>query len=163
MSSTPSTTCPQCAYTRSAQDSNPAWQCPKCGVAYSKAQRDKTRRKPYIPNSIPTRTRAFHVGASLLLLAYGSYSLGRNSLYLPTKIRKYGGPYRRYDYLHLQDAAAWLMVAAFVCAAALMLSVVLDHYDERNNEAYYQRAAQVLRWLGWSFFILALLRHMASR
>ena len=153
MSSTPSTTCTQCAYTRSAQDSNPAWQCPKCGVAYSKAQRDKTRRKPYIPNSIPKQTRIFNFCAAVFLLAYGSYGLGRNDLYLPGK---------RTTGVHLHDSAAMLMMAAIVCAAAVMLSVVLDHYDERNNEAHYHRAAQVLRWLGWVFFALALLHYIRS-
>jgi hypothetical protein len=28
--------CPKCAYARSARDSNPAWQCPGCGIAYAK-------------------------------------------------------------------------------------------------------------------------------
>ena len=149
----PHTTCPQCAYTRSEQDSNPAWQCPKCGVAYTKAQRDKTRRKPYLPNNIPTRTRVFNFCASVFLLAYGCYGLWRNDVYLPGK---------RSAGVHLYDEAAWLMLAAFVCAAAVMFSVVLDHYDERNNEARYQRAAQVLRWLGWTFFALSLLRHIAK-
>ena len=28
--------CPKCAYVRTAQDANPAWQCPRCQVAYAK-------------------------------------------------------------------------------------------------------------------------------
>jgi hypothetical protein len=28
--------CPKCGYVRSAADTNPAWQCPKCGIAYAK-------------------------------------------------------------------------------------------------------------------------------
>jgi hypothetical protein len=28
--------CPKCAYVRTAADTNPAWQCPKCQVAYAK-------------------------------------------------------------------------------------------------------------------------------
>ncbi|MCE5182262.1 MAG: glutaredoxin family protein [Betaproteobacteria bacterium] len=30
------TLCPKCNYVRSAQDSNPEWQCPSCHVAYCK-------------------------------------------------------------------------------------------------------------------------------
>ena len=30
-------TCPKCAYKRTAQETAPDWQCPKCGVAYAKA------------------------------------------------------------------------------------------------------------------------------
>jgi glutaredoxin/predicted RNA-binding Zn-ribbon protein involved in translation (DUF1610 family) len=33
---TPITTCPSCRYSRQATDHAPAWQCPNCGVAYSK-------------------------------------------------------------------------------------------------------------------------------
>lgn len=29
-------TCPKCAYVRLPTDTNPAWQCPGCGVAYNK-------------------------------------------------------------------------------------------------------------------------------
>jgi hypothetical protein len=28
--------CPKCAYVRTAADSNPAWQCPRCRIAYAK-------------------------------------------------------------------------------------------------------------------------------
>lgn len=28
--------CPKCAYARTATDTNPAWQCPKCRIAYAK-------------------------------------------------------------------------------------------------------------------------------
>lgn len=28
--------CPKCKYTRRTYDSNPDWQCPNCGIAYSK-------------------------------------------------------------------------------------------------------------------------------
>ena len=29
-------TCPKCRHVRTAADSGPAWQCPKCGIAYAK-------------------------------------------------------------------------------------------------------------------------------
>jgi len=28
--------CPKCAYARTGQEANPAWQCPGCGIAYAK-------------------------------------------------------------------------------------------------------------------------------
>jgi uncharacterized membrane protein YhaH (DUF805 family) len=30
-------TCPKCAYKRTAAETAPDWQCPKCGIAYAKA------------------------------------------------------------------------------------------------------------------------------
>src|SRR5262245_5585686 len=30
--------CPKCAYVRAPADTNPAWQCPNCQIAYAKFQ-----------------------------------------------------------------------------------------------------------------------------
>jgi len=38
-----------------------------------------------------------------------------------------------------------------------MLSVVVDHYDKRNNETNYKRFADAFRVLGWCFFALSLI------
>ena len=32
--------CPKCGYVRKAADANPAWQCPKCQIAYAKFRRN---------------------------------------------------------------------------------------------------------------------------
>jgi len=48
------------------------------------------------------------------------------------------------------------MYGAFICACLVMLSVVADHYDKRNNETNYKRFADTFRVLGWCFFALSL-------
>jgi hypothetical protein len=101
----------------------------------------------YVPNDISTEERIGHIILSLLLLAYGTYGVWVNDLYVPTKRRG----------IHLHDVPAWIMYGAIICACIVLLSVVLDHYDRRNNEKHYRTFASVGEFLGWSFFCVSLL------
>lgn len=101
----------------------------------------------YIPNHIPLDERALHIILSLLLLAYGGYGVWVNDLYIPGK---------RSRGVHLHDVSAWIMYGAMICACLVMLSVLLDHYDRRNNETHYRRFAAIGGFLGWSLFGVAL-------
>jgi hypothetical protein len=101
----------------------------------------------YSPNRIPRKERIVHVVFSILLFAYGGYGVWVNDLYMPG---------RRGRGIHLHDVPAWVMYGAMLCAVAVMLSVVLDHYDKRNNEVNYQRFANIGKYCGWSLFGLSL-------
>jgi hypothetical protein len=100
------------------------------------------------PNHIPAEERVTNTLFSILLLAYGTYGIWVNDLYIPG---------RRSRGIHLQDVPAWVMYGAFICACLVMLSVVVDHYDRRNNETNYKKFADTFRGLGWSFFVLSLI------
>ena len=102
----------------------------------------------YIPNEIPKGERGISTLLSLLLLAYGSYGIWSNDLYLPGK---------RSRGVHLHDSPAWVMYGAVLCACLVMLSVVVDHYDRRNNERSYRVFANALKVIGWTLFGLSLL------
>lgn len=104
-------------------------------------------RGRYVPNHIPAGERGGFLAFSLLLLAYGSFGVWVNDLYLPAKR---GG-------IHLHDAAAWIMFGAIACACLVMLLLVADHYDRRDNELDYWRVGRTLRNIGWLFFVLSLL------
>lgn len=99
------------------------------------------------PNHIPPATRIAYVVASGALLAYAGYGWHIDDLYLPGK--RSGG-------IHLSGLAAWLVAGAIACAAANLLSVVVDHHDRRNNEIRYAHFAALCEWVGWSLFALAL-------
>lgn len=101
----------------------------------------------YTPNHIPAKERISNTLFSLALLAYGSYGVWVNDLYVPGK---------RSKGIHLHDTPAWVMYGAIVCSCLVMLSVVVDHYDKRNNETNYKRFADTFRILGWGFFGLSL-------
>lgn len=102
----------------------------------------------YTPNHIPANERMQNIAFSILLAVYGAYGVWVNDLYIPGK---------RSKGIHLHDVPAWIMYAAFTCACLVMLSVVVDHYDKRNNETNYKLFANVFRYLGWVFFVLSLI------
>jgi hypothetical protein len=106
----------------------------------------------YIPNDIPSGERTSHIVLSLLLLAYGTYGIWANNLYIPGKRRGF----------HLHDVPAWIMYGAIICACLVMVSVVVDHYHHRNNEKHYRTFASVCELCGWSFFVVSLIWGIAS-
>ena len=101
----------------------------------------------YTPNHIPANERILNLVFSILLAGYGAYGVFVNDLYIPGK---------RSKGIHLHDVPAWIMYAAIICACLVMLSVIVDHYDKRNNETNYKLFANIFRYLGWGFFVLSL-------
>ena len=102
----------------------------------------------YTPNHVPANERLQNIVFSILLFAYGTYGVWINDLYIPGK---------RSKGVHLHDVPAWVMYGAIICACLVMLSVVVDHYDKRNNETNYRLFADVFRFLGWGVFGLSLI------
>lgn len=103
----------------------------------------------FVPNSFSLGERAMNTLLALALLAYGAYGLLVDDLYLPGRRSRPG--------VHLHGTPAWIMYGAFICAAAVLLALVIDHYDRRNNEHHYETFKLLASRAGWSFFIVALL------
>ncbi|MCB1614897.1 MAG: hypothetical protein KDI30_02680 [Pseudomonadales bacterium] len=101
----------------------------------------------YIPNKISLFERILNSVCSVLMLVYGSYGIYINDFFVLAK---------RGSGIHLHDESALIMYGAFVCGALVMLSVVVDHYDERDNEHRYRVFGTVLKYIGWSLFTIAL-------
>lgn len=101
----------------------------------------------YTPNHIPANERTRYIAFSVLLFCYGSYGVWVNDLYIPGK---------RSRGVHLHDVPAWIMYGAMITACVVMLSVVVDHYDRRNNETHYRQFAQIGKYVGWGLFWLSL-------
>ncbi len=83
------------------------------------------------PNRVPLLFRIYLVGLALVMLVYGASGFWNNKLELSTS--KGGG-----GRLVFHDRPAWLLASAIIIGAVLLLSVVVDHYDRRNNESRYQ-------------------------
>lgn len=105
---------------------------------------------PYLPNFISLSTRIFYFFATLGLIAYGAWGIWLDDLILPAKR---GG-------VHLHGIDAWLMYIAFICACIVMCSIIVDHYDQRDNEIKYHYFCEKFRRLGWFFFYTAITLHI---
>jgi hypothetical protein len=105
----------------------------------------------YKPNVVSRVDRLFSLGLAVALLAYGSLGLVTARLSLNGRRVRIGV---------LEGGPAWLMAAALLVGAAVLLSLVVDHYDKRNNERYYQAFRWGAKWLGWCLAASALLAHL---
>ena len=105
----------------------------------------------YIPNQFSTGQLLMHIGLSLLLLLWGGFGLWADDLVVPVS--------KRGAALHLHGAAAVVMFCAMLAATTNLLSVVLDHFDIRNNELSYRRVAFFSQAVGWLLFAAALVVH----
>ena len=103
--------------------------------------------KMYTPNRIPSGERMVNTVFSAALLLYGAFGLAIDDLYIPGK-RGHG--------VHLHGSPAWIMYCAFIFASLNLMSVVIDHYDTRDNEINYKVFARVTQVLGWILFFAAL-------
>ena len=54
------------------------------------------------------------------------------------------------------------MFGAFVCGSLVMGSIVVDHYDRRDNETIYEKFADVCKDIGACLFALSIALRIAS-
>jgi hypothetical protein len=110
---------------------------------------DAIHGQAHVPNQIPGETRVNYVLWSLALILYGAAGLAGNVITIPTIPGA----------LHFQGLAAWVLFAAILAAAASWLSVVLDHYDESDNESQYRNFALWSETAGYALALVATALH----
>jgi hypothetical protein len=108
----------------------------------------------YIPNDIPINERILNIIISMSFLAYGLYGLYKGEIYIPGK---------RGDGMHLYGEAVWIMLAGLICGAIVFISVVLDHYDKRDNEHKYYKFGSAVKYMGIGCFSLAIIWELIRR
>lgn len=111
----------------------------------------KPRSEVFAPNKVPRAERWFNALLAVFLLCYGAIGFYSNSMSV-------GG--RGRTWVLLREGPAWLMSAAMVVGALVLVSVVVDHYDRRNNETIYQAFKWVAVRIGWSLAAASLLSHL---
>lgn len=109
-------------------------------------KRQNSEKMGHNPNHIPSDERIMNIILSSVMFLYGTFGVIIDDLYIPGK---------RSPGTHFHGEPAWVLYGAFLCAVANMMSVVVDHYDRRNNEINYQRFARVTQIVGWTLFVLA--------
>jgi hypothetical protein len=98
------------------------------------------------PNHIALTTRVVCSTWSIAVATYATIGLVANDIYLPGK---------RGDGIHFHGLSAWFAYGAFMCAAISLASVVVDHYDRRNNERGYADIIASCEWVGTGLLALA--------
>ncbi len=113
----------------------------------NKAQQTKSKAGQN-PNHIPFGERVINIILSAIIFGYGTYGVLTDDIYIPG--RSAGGT-------HFHGEPTWILYGAFLCTAANLMSVVVDHYDKRNNVKNYKLFARLTQVAAWTLFILALL------
>jgi len=110
-------------------------------------------RTTFTPNRIPIGTRLWNIAHSFGLLTYCTIGLYVDDLYVPG---------RRGNGFHFHNWSAWIVYCAMPFAVANLAAVVVDHYDQRDNETWYVWFAKLTQFASWSLFVIALAIGLAS-
>lgn len=132
--------------------------CPKCGSrlkydVYSERNRiefEKTNKRTHTPNFIPLGLRLVCAIASISLLVYFSYGLIADELYMPCLGKR---SRCRGHYIH--GIELWVTYTAVICACSAMISIIIDHFDTRNNEETYTAFASFFTMAAFFLFSIA--------
>ncbi len=111
----------------------------------------------YTPNEVSLRKRVINILIALFIVAYCSYSLWIDQLYIPF-INRYAPAMSQG--ITFRGIDAWVMAGALLCAVLFCVLSVVDHYDRRRNERHYQKAVQACVLLFAVFMGLALVMHI---
>jgi hypothetical protein len=110
------------------------------------AQPGTYSRDYYLPNSVPLLQRIAYACLAVALLGYGAIGVLVDALWIPG---------RRTTGLVLAGIPAWLALASLCVGAIGLFSVVIDHYDRRNNERHYRRLQSASRVLSLAILVVA--------
>ncbi|GDY11968.1 hypothetical protein LBMAG53_08460 [Planctomycetota bacterium] len=101
----------------------------------------------YLPNHIPPEKRVSYMLLVTAMLTYGIYGIWEDDLWIPAK---------HGDGVHFHGFPAWVFFAALLLSAASVLTIVVDHYDRRNNEDFYGKLSMALGNSAFLMFISAI-------
>lgn len=110
-------------------------------------QNEKSDTGIYVPNQVSIFSRVLYATIAIALLAYGSYGLYVDDIYLPSK---HGSGQ------HLHGIQARLIYGVMLCLCIHLFSSVVDHYDRRDNERYYRLVAKWSAYLGLVVFFIGM-------
>lgn len=98
-----------------------------------------TNNPNYTPNQVTLSSRLLRTAGAVVLIAHGVIGIVRDDVIVPAK----------RSALHLHGLSGWVTAGAMFCAAVVLLAVVIDHFDRRDNEAAYQQFGRWMSRAGW--------------
>lgn len=108
-------------------------------------------KAPYIPNSHSFKNRLFALFFGLQVIALSVYGIYKGELYLPTK---------HGDTMTLTGISFYIGLLSACLGIISLILYFRDHYDTRDNEAFYTRWINTSLYGAYSLFFLALLLHV---
>lgn len=109
--------------------------------------KQKQKSKYFSPNEISAFDRGLNTFLSILLLLYGIIGLLVDDIYLPGKHTRG---------IHFHGTPAIIAFAGFMCFVLYLLTIVIDHYDRRNNERRYVQFRKFIRFMGYTLLLVAI-------
>ena len=82
---------------------------------------------------------------------YGVYN---GEIYIPGKHR---------NGIQLYGKSICIMLLGLICGAIVFTSVVLDHYDRRDNEHKYYKFGSTAKYMGIGCYFLAIILGLTQR
>jgi hypothetical protein len=107
-------------------------------------------KTPNMYKTEPPSERKLDIAAGLFLLVWGASGFWTDTMRIQD---------RRGNDIILEGRPAWLLALAAVLGAAVLLSVVVDYYDGRDNERHYRTFRWVTSRLAWCAAAGALMAH----
>lgn len=147
--------CPHCNYEKKVLVPG-KFKCSSCGCKFkidsnqrmtSVEELDGEIIEVYQPNKIPWQTQLYYMIASPALLIYGTFGLIYDDIYIPGK---------RSRGIHFHGYAAVIVFFVFLFAISNMVSVIIDHFDKRDNEINYRYYAKFTSIIAIALFFTAL-------
>lgn len=149
------TECPRCARTNIIMIPG-KFKCIHCDCRFSIdfferkyiiEQIGNQTKETYKPNKIPTLSRIFYTISSLFLFTYATFGLVHDDIFIPGK---------RSRGIHFHGLAAEIVYISLILIICNMISIIIDHYDKRDNEINYKKFAALTSFTAWIIFIIAL-------
>ena len=107
-------------------------------------------RQHHFANNVPLLQRLVYTALAVTLISYGAIGILVDALPV----------FGRRTVTILSGTPAWLAFGALCAGAAGLISVVIDHYDRRNNVKRYQAFQQMSLTLMFVLYIAAPLWHL---
>jgi len=108
-------------------------------------RKERVNRKP---NTVPAVQRVLNLFLALVLVSYGLFGIVQGQMKISPPRSRIG--------LVFYDRPLWLLAASMFVGALVLVSVVVDHYDRRNNEHHYRLFKRLTVALGLCLLASAL-------
>lgn len=135
--------CACCGYEREENDHRNPNRCPRCKQRYVFARAGYMRGERYRPNAVLLEARIFYGVLAVVLICHGAFGVWNKEIYIPGK----------FSSIYLYGASLWMMSGALLSGSLALISMIVDHYDQRDNEASYARFLTFTAYLAGALYL----------